>query len=410
MPKRRSQQESLPSPRRLSRREREERIGRILMFGTYGVLAVVLILFGIGLAERYIVVPRTPVATVADTTIRLDTYQDLYRFRHWTLSRTIRALEAQKQQFAASEALASLVDQFDQQIAQATYELSSLPTDVLDELIDGEISRREAGARGLTVTDDELQAEIERRFGYDRNPAPEPTAAPEAGDAAPEPGDAAPEGTDPPEAEPTEAAEEAPTPTPFPTEEPMTEDEFQSLFGSYIVALRGDTGVTEATFREFVRAEMLLTKVVEAIADDVPTTAEQVSARHIVLASEEEARAALERLRAGEGWDAVAAEVSTDTLTKDEGGDLGWLPRGIRSTAFDEAAFALQPGEMSDVVEVDAAYEIVLVTERAADRELDPSHLQILQNRAVFDWFAERRQAPDVVRHWTSSMVPSPTR
>jgi peptidyl-prolyl cis-trans isomerase C len=72
----------------------------------------------------------------------------------------------------------------------------------------------------------------------------------------------------------------------------------------------------------------------------------------------------MERLKAGEDFAVVAAEVSENTNNKDNGGDLGYLSKGQLPQSFEDAAFALQKDELSDIVETDAAYHIIKLTDR----------------------------------------------
>jgi peptidyl-prolyl cis-trans isomerase D len=108
---------------------------------------------------------------------------------------------------------------------------------------------------------------------------------------------------------------------------------------------------------------------------------EEIHARHILLVippdaddkkrDEIRARAAavLERLKKGEDFAAVAKDVSEDKANKDKGGDLGFIRRGHADESFEEAAFALQPGGVSDVVETRRGLHVVKVEERKAARE-----------------------------------------
>ena len=77
------------------------------------------------------------------------------------------------------------------------------------------------------------------------------------------------------------------------------------------------------------------------------------------------------RLRNGEDFAAVAAEVSADAGSKAQGGDLGWVGRGMFPTSFEEAVFALEAGAISDPVRTDQGFHVIRVDEVRAG-ELQP--------------------------------------
>lgn len=77
----------------------------------------------------------------------------------------------------------------------------------------------------------------------------------------------------------------------------------------------------------------------------------------------------LKRVRAGEDFAKLAQEFSTDAGTKDKGGDLGWFGQGEMVPAFDKAAFAMKPGEISDVVESNFGFHIIRVEERRTENK-----------------------------------------
>jgi len=102
---------------------------------------------------------------------------------------------------------------------------------------------------------------------------------------------------------------------------------------------------------------------------------EQVRARHILFklpqqaVAEEEARlrteaeAALSRIRAGEDFAAVAMHASQDSASAQQGGDLGFFKRGDMVKSFEDAAFGLKPGMVSEPVRTDFGYHLIKVEE-----------------------------------------------
>ena len=80
-------------------------------------------------------------------------------------------------------------------------------------------------------------------------------------------------------------------------------------------------------------------------------------------AAEAEVAAVLERLNAGEDFAALAAEVSDDGGTSQQGGDLGWMARGIMAGPFEDALYSMELGEIEGPVETEFGYHILKLDE-----------------------------------------------
>jgi peptidyl-prolyl cis-trans isomerase C len=85
---------------------------------------------------------------------------------------------------------------------------------------------------------------------------------------------------------------------------------------------------------------------------------DKVHCAHILVKSESEAKAVLERLKKGEKFGNVAKQVSRCPSGK-KGGDLGTFTRGKMVKEFENAAFKLQKGEVSGIVRTQFGYHII---------------------------------------------------
>jgi peptidyl-prolyl cis-trans isomerase D len=102
------------------------------------------------------------------------------------------------------------------------------------------------------------------------------------------------------------------------------------------------------------------------------TTPEQIRASHILLTTEgkddaavrAQAEQVLKEVKAGGDFAALAKKYSQDESNAQQGGDLDYFGRGRMVSAFENAAFAMAPGEVSDLVKTEFGYHIIKVTDR----------------------------------------------
>jgi len=88
----------------------------------------------------------------------------------------------------------------------------------------------------------------------------------------------------------------------------------------------------------------------------------------VVKDAEREAKDILKLVKKGDRTFAeIAEEYSEDTASAVKGGDLGWFPRGVMMKEFEEAAFSLNPGEISGLVKTEYGYHIIKVEEKTAE-------------------------------------------
>ena len=176
----------------------------------------------------------------------------------------------------------------------------------------------------------------------------------------------------------------------------VSDDEVEAALAQLIEEVGGEAafqqqleqnGLTREEVFEDQRATMLYQKVFEWVTSSVPETAEHVHARHILVDTREEAEQLLAQLQAGADFAELARRYSQDESTREAGGDLGWFPRGVLlAKEVEDAAFSLQAGQISPVVESPFGYHIVQVLERDPNRPLSPENLQLLRNRAFQEW------------------------
>jgi parvulin-like peptidyl-prolyl isomerase len=158
------------------------------------------------------------------------------------------------------------------------------------------------------------------------------------------------------------------------------------------------SGLSPKEYREVVAARLLEEKLRQRFRAQIPATAEQVRLRDIAV-QQADLQKVLDRLKAGEDFAALAAEVSLDTKTKDKGGEMDWQARGELPLAAEGAVFSLEVGQVSDPVAVSGGgyYYLYQVVEKAADREVTTDQRQQIEEQLYSNWRAGVAQQFPVV-------------
>lgn len=435
---------------RIRARDRER--NRKLMLGTGIAVGLALIMVIAGLISEFLIRPGSAVAKVGDATIVTRDFGKRVLLEQNRMQNQLQRLIQLEQQFGGQGFFAAQINQL-----QATLSSNfTLGLDTLDLMIEEEIVRAQAAARGITVSAAEIDQALREEVAAGQNAVTVPQATATAAARADATATAL---SWTPTPLPTPDPAITATATPFPTLAPPTplpilsDEQYASGLQELERNLRQIAGMTLDDYRKIIEVRLLSEKLRDAVtAESVVPTEAQVHARHILLriippqetpAAEEEATSAPDasaeatptpseepsaegdtatngseadgsatesadsgrdeaatlalaqelrrRLLEGEDFALLAAEYSDDTASSVNGGDLGWFGRGMMVAPFEEVAFSLAPGEISEPVRTDFGYHIIQVLERDDARPKDENRLAQERAQAYEAWLAARK-------------------
>jgi peptidyl-prolyl cis-trans isomerase D len=415
------------SKKHIARLERERRqVNLIRGVALAGIVIVAgLLLYGY-LKLNYFLF-REPVAEVNGVRITTGDWQERVRFQRLQMLNIYNEYSFYQQTFGVD---------YSQQMQQIVSQLSSpevIGQQALDQMIEDILIKQEAQKRGITVSEDEIEKSVQGNFGFYPNGTPTPTTTP----------------TEvtlptmssqqltlyPPTSTPTEAptstaeatatpdlsatatptatpALDTPTAVPQPptaTSTPFTLEGFKKEYQKNIDNFKANK-ISEKTVRSVYEAQLYRQKLGEVLTKDTPRTEEQVWARHILVQTDAEAQAVSERLKKGEDFATVAKEVSKDTGSGANGGDLGWFGKGAMVSEFETAAFAMKVGQISEPVKSQFGYHIIQVLGHE-DRPLNAAQYQQKKDTEFSNWVADARKNAKVQTFdvWKERVPAEPT-
>jgi len=153
-----------------------------------------------------------------------------------------------------------------------------------------------------------------------------------------------------------------------------------------------ERALRRAYFSEKISAAVTPETLKTAYDDYVKTFVpqEEVHARHILVASEDDAKAIKKEIDAGASFEELAKTKSIDPSAAQNGGDLGFFSKGMMVPEFEAAAFAMDIGKVSDPVKSQFGWHIIKVEEKRQSKP--PAMEQIsqqLQQQILFKNFDE---------------------
>ena len=417
-----------PTKKYMAREARERRERNIVYIVSAVVIIAVLGLVVYGIVDQNFLKARRPVAIVNDEKITVSEYQGQTRLARYNLIQTAQRLYQLSQIMgndpSSQASVANQLQSIDGQLFP-----QAIGRQIIDQLVDGLLIEQEASRLGITVSEIEVNKELEEVFGYYQLGTPTPSAThvlPQTSTLSPLQESLVPSTptsttsiiptseitTTEIVAESTQSLGSPPTPTNVltptltattePTATPFTQQAFEEIYQDAITNLSEEYRISESDLKRGFESHLYSKKVMDIVTKDIECTQEQVWALHILIDEEELAKNIKTRLDEGEDWSLMATTYSTDTSNKDKGGDLGWFGQGVMVPEFEQTAFKLEVGETSEPVETDFGFHIIRILGHE-DRPLTEDECQSMRSENFQEWLAVLRENSNIIINdfWT---------
>lgn len=398
--------------------EREADVQRMILLGVGLALGLVVLMLVVAFVNDQIIRPTRTVASVNGENISIGDFRDRARLERVVNIESINgAINTLLELGFSFDEAGNQVIQF-QPYASQWNELNAseqMGLRVINDMIDDQLILAEVAARNITVSQDEIEAQIRQVLGFDPDmfePLPdpeadaeseiEPTATPTPL-VSPTPSPTPTEDPDEVAAEDADedvvdedAAEVAPTLTPIPTIAPVPtrtaaerESDFRRVLDNFYDRARQGAGASRDEVNRFFELRALRVALSREVTD-VGSTGTWVNARHILVETEEIALDILDALAGGESFAELARAVSIDPGSGERGGELDWQSVDNYVEPFADAVRDAPLGEIVGPVESDFGFHIIQVRARE-ERELSEAQIEFNQQDALADWLREQR-------------------
>jgi len=401
-----NQPSKIVNKKHIARMQKERQQIRTIMYVTISIVVLVIILIGYGVLNQTVFRAQQPVAKVNGETITTKSFEAHVRLTRQQMITQYQQYYQFAQMFGLDPTTDSTIGSVLQQIQSRLDDTASLGEGVLNQMVDNVIIRQEAIKRGITVSSEDLDKAIKDAFGYFPDGTPTPTIEPttiilptlNATERALVP----PTTTPSPDPTATLMATSTPdtsaTPTTIPSitpsATPYTLEGYQADYQTALDNYKG-FGFSEADVRKLFEDDLYRKILYAEITSEVPYSAEEVWARHILVADEITANKVRQLLLNGGDWTALAPEYSSDTGSAQSGGDLGWFPRGKMVAEFEDSAFSLAIGEISQPIKSEFGYHIIQVIGHE-ERPLTAEEYKTQTDKFFSDWVAEIKANSDL--------------
>ena len=414
MAKRRRVERSEPSRKVAAMTKQERERARQLTLIVAVVLGMTLLVLAGGLLYQSVIFPNSAAASVNGVAISTKNLKNQTRFSQYQLISQLQNILQFESQVDPGGAQGFFTSQ-KQQLRSQLSNNESLTNSVMEEMIDNELVRQLAAENDIEASEAEITARLESFLASQQGfvTAPDATATAEALAAATATPTATPTPTPTSTLGITLTVPITPTatPQPTPTVHVQTAEEYTSGLDQLLANVGTNSGLSKNTllaiYRQLLGNEILTEKLQEKLGDQMPLEGEQVHARHILIsvasdATDADREAALskaisitQRIKDGEDFATLAQQYSDDTGSGAQGGDLGFFGRGQMVTEFEQAAFSLPVGEISEPVLSQFGYHIIEVLETTPG---SPSFTA---------WLQEQKSQAQITRSLTAARIPT---